>query len=276
MRSSVMPSLKYSCCGSSLRFANGSTAMDGLSGRASAVRTSDTRGEKVHLATPPTPMRSTRSPTASTRRRLARDAARRGRRRRRVRQYPVHAYRLRNVLHDVLAEPRIPHRQLVFDLVVGSARKTDATALGQPLNAGRDVDPIPVETIALNNHIPQVDTDTEHHLAGRWQRSVAGFEVVLNRDGTLHRIDHAGELREQVIPRGVHHAAPMRLDVCGHHLAVGGEGADGGHFIVAHEAAVALDIGAEDGRELALDAGEGHSSLLRTVSAEHAHAAQAN
>jgi hypothetical protein len=155
----------------------------------------------------------------------------------------------------VLAEPLIPNRQLVFDLVIRGARKTDTTALGQPLDAGRDVDPIPVETIALDNHISQVDAYTEHHLAGRWQLSVAGFEVVLNRYGTLHRIDHAGELREQVIPRRVYHSAPMRLDVGSHHLAVGGEGADGGHLIVAHEAAVALDIGAEDCRELPLDAG---------------------
>jgi hypothetical protein len=45
------------------------------------------------------------------------------------------------------------------------------------------------------------------------------------------------------------------MDVCGHHVAVGGEGADGGYLIFAHEAAVALDIGAEDGRELPWDAG---------------------
>jgi hypothetical protein len=78
---------------------------------------------------------------------------------------------------------------------------------------------------------------------------------VLNRYGTLHCIDHAGELREQVIPRRVDHSTPMRMDVCGHHFTVGGEGADGGHLIFAHEAAVALDIGAEDCRELPLDAG---------------------
>src|SRR5262245_44013281 len=127
-------------------------------------------------------------------------------------------------------------------------------ALGQPLDAGRDVDPIPVETLALDNYIPQVDANTEHHLAGHWQLSVPRFEVVLNRCRTLHRIDHAGELREQVIPRGVHHPTPRSLDVGGHHVAVGGEGSDGCHLIVAHEAAVALDIGSEDGRELPCDA----------------------
>ena len=37
MRSSVIPSLKYSCSGSPLMLTNGSTAMEGLSGSASAA-----------------------------------------------------------------------------------------------------------------------------------------------------------------------------------------------------------------------------------------------
>src|SRR6266536_1360071 len=36
MRSSVMPSLKYSCSGSPLRLTKGSTAIEGLSGNANA------------------------------------------------------------------------------------------------------------------------------------------------------------------------------------------------------------------------------------------------
>ena len=41
------------------------------------------------------------------------------------------------------------------------------------------------------------------------------------------------------------------LDQGGDQGTIGGEGADGGFFIVAHEAAVARDIGAEDRRQLA-------------------------
>ena len=37
MISSTMPSAKYSCSGSPLRFSNGNTAMEGLSGKAGAV-----------------------------------------------------------------------------------------------------------------------------------------------------------------------------------------------------------------------------------------------
>ena len=70
MRSSVIPSLKYSCSGSPLMLTNGSTAMDGLSGSASAAVLwpgasaigHDGRRKSRQLATPP-PRRS--SPTTA-------------------------------------------------------------------------------------------------------------------------------------------------------------------------------------------------------------------
>src|SRR5688572_18486929 len=46
----------------------------------------------------------------------------------------------------------------------------------------------------------------------------------------------------------------MLQDERGHHFPVGGQGTDSGFFILAHEATVADDIGAEDGREFALHA----------------------
>ena len=50
IRSSVTPSLKYSCAGSRLRFENGSTASDGLSGNGSPAD-SDVRSQR-HPAQP--------------------------------------------------------------------------------------------------------------------------------------------------------------------------------------------------------------------------------
>src|SRR6188508_1296618 len=48
--------------------------------------------------------------------------------------------------------------------------------------------------------------------------------------------------------------ATMMLDEGGDHSPIGGEGADSGFFIVAHETAVARDISAEDGGEFAFHA----------------------
>src|SRR5205823_4958222 len=64
----------------------------------------------------------------------------------------------------------------------------------------------------------------------------------------------------------VHYAAALLLNAGGHDRAVGGQGADGGFFILAHQAAVALDIGAENGRELAFHTGLRSHRLKLTMS----------
>ena len=60
MRSSVTPSLKYSCAGSWLRFAKGSTATDGLSGSGSPA---DSGGLSQRQLTQPAAPSSNRTAT---------------------------------------------------------------------------------------------------------------------------------------------------------------------------------------------------------------------
>jgi hypothetical protein len=51
------------------------------------------------------------------------------------------------------------------------------------------------------------------------------------------------------------------LDDLGDNLAVGGDGANGGFLIVAHEAAVTFNIGTEDCREIELGKGRSGSEM---------------
>ena len=64
IRSSVTPSLKYSWVGSWLRFENGSTATDGLSGNGSPAD-SEVWSQR-HPAQPPAARRTTMAATATT------------------------------------------------------------------------------------------------------------------------------------------------------------------------------------------------------------------
>ncbi len=136
--------------------------------------------------------------------------------------------------------------------------------IGQTFQPGGDVDPIPVEPFAFDDHIAQVDADAKLHLPMFRQLGVLHFEFVLNLDRAAHGIDHTGELGQQIITGRIDHAATVLLDQRGDQCTIGGEGADGGFFIVPHEAAVAGDIGAEDRRQLALHAdwASGQASLL--------------
>jgi hypothetical protein len=77
------------------------------------------------------------------------------------------------------------------------------------------------------------------------------MEFPLDGDCTLHGIQDTGKLRQQIIPGGVHDATAVLLDEGGDDIPVGRHGADGGLFILAHQAAIPRDIGTEDRRQFA-------------------------
>src|SRR5262249_35244037 len=110
-----------------------------------------------------------------------------------------------------------------------------------------DIDPIAVKALTFDDDISDVDPDAKLHPALLWHFGISPFEFVLDLDCTLHGIDHAGKLGQKVIAGGVYHAATLLLNEGGHDRAIGSQGADGCLFILPHEAAVAFDIGTEDG-----------------------------
>src|SRR4029434_2443533 len=81
------------------------------------------------------------------------------------------------------------------------------------------------------------------------QGRVPRVELPLDGDRTLHRIQHTGKLGQHVIPWGVHDTTAVLLDEGGNDVPVGRYGADGGLFILAHQAAIPRDIGTEDRRQ---------------------------
>jgi hypothetical protein len=76
---------------------------------------------------------------------------------------------------------------------------------------------------------------------------------LLNLGRTLHGIYYADKLGQQIIAGRVDYSATMLADQDTHYLAIGSEQADGGHLVGAHEAAVAFDIGAQDGCQFTLN-----------------------
>src|SRR5215831_1095222 len=233
MRSSVTPSLKYSWLESWLRFANGSTAIDGLSGRASPAAGADEHEDDESADED----RHAPAPRLPPLRRPARSGGR-------VEPDAIHAQRPGDVLHRVLAEEVVGERQLSLHLIVGGAGKADAAALGQPFEARRNVDAVAVEPGVLHDHVAEVDADTKPHAAGVRKDGVARAELALDLDRGLDRVDHARELGKHVITGRVHHTAVVAGHDGGDDLTVLGDGADGGRLVVPHETAVALRVGA--------------------------------
>jgi hypothetical protein len=100
----------------------------------------------------------------------------------------------------MLSERLAVERQLARNLVTHRARDADAAAFGKPLDAGGDVYSVPVDSVTLNNHFAEVDTDPELHAAVNRQVSVSRGEFLLDTDGALDGGHHAGKLGEEVIP----------------------------------------------------------------------------
>src|SRR6266851_4210994 len=171
---------------------------------------------------------------------------------------PIYAHRSGDVLDRVLADEVIAERKLALHLIVGRTGKADPTALGQALQASRDVDAVPVEPRPLDDHVAQIDPHAELHPAGDGPRGVAGPELALDLDRALDRVHHARELRQDVVAGGIHHAPAIPGHGRGDRLAVLRDRANGGHLVVAHEAAVAFHVGAQDGGELAFHRGSAH------------------
>ena len=130
-------------------------------------------------------------------------------------------------------------------------RDADAAGLGETLQSRRDVHPVAINLRALDHHVAEVDADTKLHAALGRNAFVFSLEPGLDIDGALHRIDHAGELGEHAVAGRVHEPPVMLLDERVDYLAVGRKGAESRLFIFPHEAAVAEDVGAEYGGELA-------------------------
>ena len=104
------------------------------------------------------------------------------------------------------------NRQLVADLVAHDCRDTDRAGLGEPLQAGGDVDPLAEEVVAVDHNIADMHADAEAH---RLVASTAGIfrcDSSLRRDRAREGINGAGEIGDNAIAGGVKNPAAVGCD----------------------------------------------------------------
>jgi hypothetical protein len=150
MMSSLMPSEKYSCSGSPLMFWNGSTAIEGLSGKA--------------------------------RRDSFSGAARFGSRRV-IRRHAIHAHGPPNVLQRLFAdiEEGLPHP--VAHLFVGRALEADGPGLAYSLQPGRDIEAVAHQVaVCFLYDVAQMHADAERDAPVRQDARVALDHGALDLD----------------------------------------------------------------------------------------------
>jgi len=98
----------------------------------------------------------------------------------------------------------------------------------------------------FHNDIAQINTNAKVHLPMVGQFIVFDFYCLLNLNGTAHGVNYTGELSQEVIARGIDDTVMVLVDQGRNEGTIGGEGTDGGFFIIAHKATVASQIRAKD------------------------------
>ncbi|WP_425336133.1 hypothetical protein [Sinorhizobium numidicum] len=128
MMSSVMPSLKYSCSASPLMLVNGRTAIDAPSPFVEvAAAAGHVRGVSRHG------MSEARH---------------------------VDPYRPLDVLHGMFTEILELGRKLAADVLAYDTGDRDAAGIGERLQARRDIDPVTIDVLTVNDDVTEIDTDT--------------------------------------------------------------------------------------------------------------------
>jgi len=133
-------------------------------------------------------------------------------------------------------------------VVLDSTRDANSARLRISLQAGRDIDGIAEQIVALNDNIADVDADPELHLITGRSISVFPSYGLLNFDGAFDGIHGAAEIGNNAVARGVEDPTAMRGDQAIDDDPVGREGLKGADLISPHQAAVAFDIGCENRR----------------------------
>ena len=201
-------------------FWNGSTAIDGLSGSTSA-----------------------------------------GRVRRAAEPHAIDAHWLRNVFELLLAHVAYIERELALDLVVGIFGKADRAGPGERLHASGNVDAIAIDIALVDDDVTDVDADAEFDPPIFGNCSVALCHGALDFHGATNGIDRARKFDKSTVTCGLDDTAAMFRNLgIDKFAAVSFERCEGTFLIIAHQAAVAGNIGREDGSQPSFDTRLGHET----------------
>ena len=127
--------------------------------------------------------------------------------------------------------------------------------LREPFQARRDIDGLPEDVAALDDDVSDVDADAELDASLRRHCPIAYRHPALDVDGATDGIDHGRELDQHPVPSGLDDPSAMFID-----LRVDERAAmrlwlrERAFLVLAHEPAVAGNIGRQNGRKPPLDA----------------------
>ena len=146
-------------------------------------------------------------------------------------------------------------------MVAHRARDADAARCGQPLQPCGDVDAVAIDVAAVGDHVAEIDADAKPQAALLGEIQISVGHPALNFTGAAHRVDHAGEFRQQAIVGSLDDPSMTFADLWVDHFAQMRLEAFVGAFLIgAHQARIPRHIGGEDRGKAAGGGRGGHCS----------------
>jgi len=175
----------------------------------------------------------------------------------------IHTNRRRNVLQRLFATVDAIEIQLATQLLLDFRRQADAANMSQRLEPGRDVDTVAEQVVAVDHDVAEIDANAKRDLAVRRDAGIAITHAFLHACRAAHGIDHAAEFDEKTVSHRLDDATAMlsdqRVDQL---LAVRFQCNKSAALIVAHQAAIAGNVGRNDRCQASLLAGHAHPPVL--------------
>jgi hypothetical protein len=140
--------------------------------------------------------------------------------------------------------------ELVAYLLVDAGRQHDRSGLGQTFQPRRHVDRVAEHVLVGDDDVAEMKPDAEGLAAIGGRAGVALDHAALQLDGRAYRLDGTAELDQHAVTHRLDDAAVEALDHRRHQLGEMGTQIDQRALLVgAHQPAVAVDVGDQDGRE---------------------------
>ena len=134
-----------------------------------------------------------------------------------------------------------------------AARYANPSRRRDLLQTGSDVDAVAEDVVALDDDVADVDADAEGNAPILGYPGGAVSHRRLHLDRAAHGIDHARELQQQAVARGLDDAPSMAGDCWVDHLLPKGfQRRQRAALVPAHQPRVARDVSRHDGGKAAL------------------------
>jgi hypothetical protein len=157
---------------------------------------------------------------------------------------PVDPNGIGDVLECLLSEILEADVQPISYMIADCGRDGNATRRGNALDSGRNVDPVAVDVVFLNDNVAEIDTDAKFYAFFNRQVGIALTHPPLDLGGAGDRVHHARKLDEHAIAGQLHDAALvlgyLRIEDL---AAMCHERSKRPRLVLAHEATVPGHIG---------------------------------